>query len=165
MWIHLQLTIDHDSDITITEDKPVHYFRVDVGSILMGWANNDLDSFSIRQYNGTGRLLISPVGLFFHKRANKRDWPMFKFSPSDGSGTCSWCIEPFIACLLVPQRCFVSRPLTSGMRDGYAHGGLCNFSIDLGSVNTYIIHRPTGFVFLLCHSRSRLATAHPPPLR
>ena len=99
---------------------------------------------------------MSPVGQFFHKRVNKRDWPMLKFPPSGGSGTCSWCIEPFIACLLVPQRCFISGPLTTGIHDGYALGGLCNFSIDKGinclgsgSLNTFIIHRTTGMLYSL----------------
>ena len=70
MSIHLST----DSDIAIKEDKSVQYFRVDVGSFLMGWAHEDLDIFSIRQYDETGRLMISPVGQFFHKRVNRRDW-------------------------------------------------------------------------------------------
>ena len=109
--------------------------------------------FSIRHYDETGRLILSPVGQYFQKRVNRRDWPMLKFSNSGGSGTCSWCIEPFIACLLVPQQCFIARPLTTGTHDGYALGGLCNFSIDKGlncigsgALNTFIIHRPTGMV-------------------
>ena len=163
MSIHLTI----DSDISITEDKSVHYFRVDVGSFLMGWANNSLDRFSIGQYNETGRLLLSPTRQFMQKKPNKRDWPMFSFSPSNGSGTCPWCIEPFIACLLVPQRCFVSRPLATGIHDGFALGGLCNFSIDLGLncigsgiSNTYIIHRPTGTLYSLT---SENATGNDPP--
>ena len=101
------------------------------------------------------------------KRPNKRDWPMFRFSPCNGAGTCTWCIEPFIACLLVPQRCFVSRPLTTGIHDGHALGGLFNFSIDLGinclgsgTANTYIIHRPTGTLYSLA---SETATGNDPP--
>ena len=163
MAIHLSI----DSDIAIIEDKSVHYFRVDVGSFLMGWANNALGRFSIGQYNESGRFLMSPTSQYMLKRPNKRDWPMFRFSPSNGSGTCTWCIEPFIACLLVPQRCFVSRPLATGIHDGYALGGLCNFSIDLGincigsgTSNTYIIHRPTG---TLSSVSLELSTGNDPP--
>jgi len=152
MSIHLTI----DSDISITEDKSVQYFRVDVGSLLMGWAHEDLDIFSIRHYDATGRLLLSPVGQFWLRRVDKRDWPMLKFSNSGGSGTCNWCLEPFIACLLVPQKCFVSRPMTTGTHHGYGLGGLCNFSIDKGlncigsgTLNTFIIHRPTGMVYPL----------------
>ena len=164
MSIHLTI----DSDMAITEDKSVHYFRVDVplGRFLMGWANTALDRFAIRQYNETGRLLNSSIGQYLKKRPNKRDCPMIRFSPSSGSGTCPWCLEPFIACLLVPQRCFISRPLTTGMHDGYALGGLCNFSIDLGincigsgTSNTYIIHRPTGTLYWLT---SVVATGNDP---
>ena len=163
MSIHLTT----DSDIAITEDKSVHYFRVDIGSFLMGWANNTLAIFSIAQYNETGRLSISPTIQYMKKRANKRDWPMFRFSPSNGSGTCSWCIEPFIACLLVPQRCFPSRPMTTGIHDGQALGGLCNFSVDLGinciksgTSNTYIIHRTTGTIFSVS---LEISTGNDPP--
>ena len=100
--------------------------------------------------------LMSPVTQYFQKRLVKRDWSMMTVSPSYGTGTCSWCIEPFVTCLLVPQKCFVSRPLTTGIHDGYALGNACNVSIDLGfncigssKANAYIIHRPTGTNFPL----------------
>ena len=49
----LHLTVD--SEIAIKENKSVQYFRVDMGSFLMGWANNQLDKDSVSQYDATGR--------------------------------------------------------------------------------------------------------------
>ena len=84
----LHLTVD--SAIAIKEEKSVQYFRVDVGSFLMGWANNQLNKDSVSQYDttGHGRYLMSPVTQSFQKRLDKRDWPMIPLSPSSGAGTC-----------------------------------------------------------------------------
>ena len=122
----------------------------------MGWATNQLDSNSIMQYDDTGRLNTSPPELSFSKKPGKRDWPVLRCSHTSGSGTCSWCLEPFIICLVLPQKCFVARPLTTAIHNGHALGFTCNVPIDKGfncigssTINTHILHLPSGTTFPL----------------
>ena len=151
MSIHLT----EDSDISILDDTTVEYFRVDVGGFIMGWANGQLDSDSITQYDSSGRMSINPVKQSFLTK-NRRDWPEFSFVHKTGSGSAKWCLEPFITALLHPQGCFVARPNTTTVHEGCALGNVCNVSIDLGfnclrsaSVNTSIMHRSTQVLYPL----------------
>ena len=147
----MSLHLTTNSDISIVDGKTVQYFRVDVGTLLMGWATNQLDSKSTMQYDDTGRLNTSPPTLTFHKLPGKRDWPILRYSPTSGSGTCNWCMEPFIISLVLPQKCFIARPLAVDIHNGYALGFTCNVSIDKGvncigssTINTHIVHLPSG---------------------
>ena len=90
--------LTEDSDISILDDTNVEYFRVDVGGFIMGWANGQLDSDSITQYDSSGRMSMNPVKQSF-RTLNRRDWPEFTFVHKTGSGSAKWCLEPFITAL------------------------------------------------------------------